>query len=395
MKTLLGLIIFSLALISCDEKISVPEGDFRVSGKVIYNNSVMPNAQVSLDKKANYSAVTDSEGKFSIENVPKGNYELTVAKNLEDGSFTEINQQIAVTDNLLLSELLLPIGVHIYPLQNVTSSSVDISWSPTDAIDFREYKIYRHTTPGLDATTGTLIYVATSITDTSFADTDLFEWTTYYYRVYFMNEIGRLGGSNITSSKTLYKNLIKNGDFELFNSSNRPTDWLTTTDVFFVSNQNFHSGNYGLRGERNSYLVELGPPASLRQFIPYTSIVAGKQYTFSFHYKVDSLSGNSTLQLALGRNVQDAYSIFYYNIDGNTLEGWQNFSFTFTAPQLTEDLVLSCYVQVNIPYNGEPWLMWLDNFELKRAVNNLLYIFVYLKLYLVKYFYLHMFNNIN
>lgn len=182
-----------------------------------------------------------------------------------------------------------------------------------------------------------------------------------------MNDYGGLGGSNIVSAKTLSKNLIKNGDFELFNSSNRPTDWLTTTDVFFVSNQNAQNGNYGLRGERNSYLVELGPPASLRQFIPYTSIVAGKQYSFSFYYKVVSLAGNSTLKVALGRNVQDASSIFYLFINGNTPEGWQNYSFTFTAPQLTEDLVLSCYVETNVPYNGEPWLMWLDNFELKRT----------------------------
>ncbi len=286
MKTtwVLLLILPFLISLSCNEQTTEPEGNFTVSGKVVYNNSIMPNAQVSLDKKANYSAVTDSEGKFTIENVPKGNYELTISKNLEDGSFTEINQQIAVTGDLAFSELLLPKGVYLYPLQNVTSSSIEIFWSPTDAIDFREYKIYRHTTPGLDETTGTLVYVATSITDTSFSDTELFESTNYYYRVYVMNDYGRLGGSNIVSTKTLFKNLIKNGDFELFNSANVPTDWLTENDIWYVNNQKFQSGNYGLRGERNAYLVELGPPASLRQFIPYTSIVPGKQYTFSFYY---------------------------------------------------------------------------------------------------------------
>jgi hypothetical protein len=366
-NTALGLIVFSLTLISCNEKISEPEGNYTVSGKVVYNNSVMPNAQVSLNKKANYSAVTNAEGKFSIQNVPNGNYELTISKNLEDGSFTEINQQIAVTNDLSFSELLLPKGVQAYPLQNVTSSSLKIFWSPTDAIDFREYKIYRHISPGLDETTGKLIYVATSITDTSFIDTELFESTSYYYRIYVMNDYGRLGGSNIVSTKTLFKNLIKNGDFELFNSAKVPTDWLTENDIWYVNNQKFQSGNYGLRGERNAYLVELGPPASLRQFIPYTAIVPGKQYTFSFHYLVENLGGNSTLKVALGRNVQDAYSIFYRFIDGSTPAGWQNYSFTFTAPQLTEDLVLSCYVETNVPYNGEPWLMWLDNFELKRT----------------------------
>ncbi len=361
------LILTLLISLSCQDKISEPDTKFTVKGKVLYNNSAIINAQVSLDKAVNYSTNTDAEGNFVINDVPKGTHELTISKNLNDGNFTEISQTVAVTGDVDLSDLKLPKAVYLYPLQNVTSSSVDISWSPTDAIDFREYKIYRHTSPGLDETTGTLVYVATSITDTSFIDTELFESTTYYYRVYVMNEFGRLGGSNIASSKTLYKNLIKNGDFELFNSANVPTDWLTENDIWYVNNQHFQSGNYGLRGERNSYLVELGPPASLRQYIPYTSIVAGKQYTFSFYYFVENLAGNSTLKVSLGRTVQDASSIIYQFIDGSTQPGWQNFSFTFTAPQLTEDLVLSCYVETNVPYNGEPWLMWLDNFELKRT----------------------------
>jgi len=360
-------VLIIISMIGCDEKISDTDSKFTVSGKAVYNSNPLADAKVSLDNISNYSTYTDGDGNFKISNVPEGNYNLTISKNLPDGNFTEIKQNVAVTENTNLSDLKLPKAVYLYPLTEITSSSAKIVWSPTDANDFREYKVYRHTTPGLDETSGTLIYVATAINDTSFIDSELFESTTYYYRVYLMNEYGRLGGSNINSIKTLYKNLIKNGDFELFNSTNEPLDWLLENDVWFTSNQNFQSGKHGLRGERNTYLVELGPPASLRQFIPYTSIVPGKQYTFSFYYKVDSLAGNSTLKVSLGRNVQDAYSIFYYDIDGNIPAGWYNYSFTFTAPQLIEDLVLSCYVQVNIPFNGEPWLMWLDNFELKRT----------------------------
>ena len=367
-KKLIAILLFGLIFIfNCNEKISESEDKFTVSGKVIYNNSAMQNAQVSLDKISNYSTNTDAEGNFNIPNVPSGTYSLKISKNLPDGNFTEINQNIAVTGNVELSELKLPKAIFLYQPTEITSSSIGLHWSPTDAVDFREYKIYRHTTPGLDETTGTLVYVATTLSDTSFVDTGLFELTDYYYRVYVMNEYGRLGGSNINSAQTLFKNLIKNGDFELFNSSNQPADWLLENDVWLTSDQNFQSGSYGLRGERNSYLVELGPPASLRQFIPYPSIVQGKQYTCSFYYKVDNLGGNSNIKVALGRNVQDAYSIFYIFIDGTAPSGWQNYSFTFTAPQLNEDIVLSCYVETNVPYNGEPWLMWLDNFELKRT----------------------------
>ncbi|MEJ2196927.1 MAG: carboxypeptidase regulatory-like domain-containing protein, partial [Ignavibacteriaceae bacterium] len=332
---------------------SEPESNFTVSGKVVYNGYALSNALVSLDNIANYSTTTDVDGKFVIPNIPKGNYQLSVSKNLAEGSFTEITKNVAVNVDLDLTELILPKAVFLFPLSNVTSSSCELFWSATDAVDFREYKIYRHTTPGLDETTGTLIYVATSISDTSFVDRDIFEATTYYYRVFVMNEYGRLGGSNIESTKTLNRNLIINGDFELFNSKNEPLDWLLENDVWFTNDQNFQSGAYGLRGERNSYLYELGPGASLRQFIPYTSIVAGKQYTFSFHYYVENLGGNSTLQVALRTRDQSSTIFIYdYFITGQSTTGWESKAFTFTAPTLTQDLVVSCFVGVNIPYDS-------------------------------------------
>ena len=364
------LLLVLLPIMSCTEKISSPDNNktnFTVSGKVIYKKAPIANALVRLDSALNYSTTTDAEGKFSIPDVSEGTHKLTIYKSLSDGNFTEMSENVAVTGDLNLSELLLPKAVYLYPPTDVTSSSILVTWSPTDAADFREYKVYRHTSPGLDETTGKLIYVATSINDTSFVDTELFESTSYYYRIYVMNEYGRLGGSNITSSKTMAKNLIKNGDFESYDDFKRPTDWLNENDIWYVSDQNFQNGNYGLRGERNAYLVELGPGASLRQYISYTSIVPGKQYIFSFSYDVENLGGNSTLRVGLGRNVQDAYSICYDVIDATASSGWQNYSFTFTAPTLNEDLVVSCYVETNVPYNGEPWIMWLDNFELKRT----------------------------
>ena len=371
MKTLLInilLISLSVILFSCKEKTTEPEGKYSVSGTIVYNNSVLPNAQVSLNKIANYSAMTDSAGKFLIPNVPNGEYELSVSKNLGDGSNTEINRQIAVTGDVTLSALLLPKAVHLDSIKNSTSSSITINWSATDAIDFREYKVYRHTTPGLDETTGTLVYVATSISDTSFTDTELFESTKYYYRIYVMNEFGKLGGSNISSTKTLYKNLILNGDFESFDPSHRPTDWSTENNVFFVSDSNHQSGRFALKGSRNSYLVELGPQASLRQYIPYTSIMPGKQYIFSFYYLVQNLPGNASLNVSLGTDIQlGANTPTNVFINGSSIGTWQNYTFTFTAPPLTQDLNVSCYVQTNIPFGGEPWDVWLDNFELKRA----------------------------
>lgn len=370
MKTaVINILLLSLSFLhfSCKEKTTEPEGKYSISGTIVYNNSVLPNAQVSLNKLANYSTVTDSAGKFLIPNVPNGEYELSVSKNLSDGSSTEITRQIAVAGDVTLSSLLLPKAVHLDSIQAYSSSSITLKWTQTDAIDFREYKVFRHTTPGLDETTGTLVYVATSIHDTSFTDSELFESTTYYYRIYVMNDYGKLGGSNIISKKTLFKNLILNGDFESFDDSHRPTDWSTENNVFFVSDSIHQSGEHALKGSRNSYLVELGPQASLRQYIPYTSIVPGKQYIFSFYYLVKNLPGNATLKVSLGKDIQlGANTPTYVFINGASTATWKNYSFTFTAPQLTQDLNVSCYVQTNIPFGGEPWDVWLDNFELKR-----------------------------
>ena len=142
-KTLLSIFILPCIyfLISCNEEVSNPDSKYTVSGKAIYNNSPLGGAGVSLNKTLNYSTTTDSEGNFEITEVPAGNYNLTISKNFVDGNFTEINEDIAVTDNLNLSELKLPKAVLLYPITDITSSSVELKWSQTDAADFREYKI--------------------------------------------------------------------------------------------------------------------------------------------------------------------------------------------------------------------------------------------------------------
>ena len=41
---------------------------------------------------------------------------------------------------------------------------------PTDADDFREYKVYRRDSPGIDETSGELIFVSTARAQTTFLD---------------------------------------------------------------------------------------------------------------------------------------------------------------------------------------------------------------------------------
>jgi len=122
---------------------------------------------------------------------------------------------------------------------------MSLNWNKTDALDFREYKLYRHTTSGLDETTGTLVHVATSILDTSFIDTDLQPFKNYFYRVYIMNDYGRLGGSNIVNDTTKQINIIWNGDFE---SQENLLNWWTSYNAieYKVTDSIKKIGNYSL-----------------------------------------------------------------------------------------------------------------------------------------------------
>ena len=47
-----------------------------------------------------------------------------------------------------IDALLLPKALLMYHPDSVSENSAKLTWSPTDANDFREYKIYKHTTSG-------------------------------------------------------------------------------------------------------------------------------------------------------------------------------------------------------------------------------------------------------
>ena len=83
---------------------------------------------------------------------------------------------------------------------NLGSDLIRLIWNSTNASYFKEYKLYRHTNPDFDETTGTLVHTSTAIIDTQFTDNIPDPQIPYYYRVYYMNDYGKLGGSNIVSS---------------------------------------------------------------------------------------------------------------------------------------------------------------------------------------------------
>lgn len=251
MKYLILLIaLSSLCVFDCTKESadSISDG-FNVSGNIHNSNGPILNAKVSIDQAINWTDYTDQDGKFNISNVNEGEHALSVIKTNEDGSFVEQSYSLQVHNDLVLNSLRLPIPLILNEPTNITLSEMTLTWNATDAEDFREYKLYKHDTPGIDEKTGELIYVSTNRNDTTFTDLNLISGKDYYYRVYVMNEFGRLGGSNVSNAKALIGNLIPDGGFE--NVGSIYNNWHSfggNVETFEYDDSVKVQGTYSLKG---------------------------------------------------------------------------------------------------------------------------------------------------
>ncbi len=176
---------------------------FEVRGVVIRQGLAVEGVAVSIDGLADAMTQTDADGAFSIANVPVGEYELSLSEHDEGQAFGALTRPITVTRNLELPALLLPRPVALEAPSEVTGGSMSLSWARSESESFREYKLYRHLSSGLDEKTGTLVHVGTSVDDTTFVDGGLAGDEEYFYRVFVMDEHGLIGGSNVVSATTL------------------------------------------------------------------------------------------------------------------------------------------------------------------------------------------------
>jgi len=288
-RCLIFIVAFIIITLSCNKNTTGTSNKYTVSGTVYYNNSPISKATVSIDKKANFSIQTDDSGNFTISNVPEGEHSLTVNKIFNNGSFVENSSNIIVNSDLNLNSLMLPKAVILNPPANITDESMTLSWTMSEANDFREYKLYRHITSGLDETTGTLVHVSTAINDTVFTDQNLDPLTTYFYRVFIMNEFGRLGGSNIVSDTTKNKNYIWNGNFE---KQENLLNWWNgysygyanyTDSIKIIGNYSLYMVADTIRPS-NPYLL-----ANLSRY-NFPELVPNKYYKISFWVKTDGIA---------------------------------------------------------------------------------------------------------
>jgi hypothetical protein len=380
MKTfivLFTIILFSF-VVGCKKEDSVsPKNSYTVSGTIYSGGHVVANATVSLGKQVNLTSQSDSSGRFAITNVPSNTYVLSVQKTNPDGSFLAKSSELMVTDDVYIQSLILPRGVVLLPITSVTATSMAVSWNPTDANDFREYKLYRHTTSGLDETTGLLAHVATAINDTQFVDDNLNPLTRYYYRVYVMNDYGHLGGSNITSAMTVNLNVASNGSFEAVTAPSTLPDYWT---VWGASGRFSSDATNAQEGSKSLTLQLLLSDWGVNSWGIYQQIVPtkfeqGRTYQVSFWCKTDTLEQYESMSchFATSMNYGTSSLVHLYDfVEGpQSAGGWSQFSFTFTAPTSVPANYYLIFDVIRAGTTGYvfhfPMTAWLDNVVIQKV----------------------------
>ncbi len=366
--------IFALLIVaiflSCEDDGTSSQELHSVSGYVFYSDLPAENITVSIDGKINHMVRTNSDGYFNLAGVRPGDHQLTIRKNLTKShksaanvqSFSEKTYDISVYEDLVLNFLKLPKAVQLYDADAITSSSAELAWSPTDDDNFREYKLYKHNTSGLDETTGTLAHVSTSLFDTLFVDETLNPNEAYFYRVYVMDDFGRIGGSNIVDFQTNNVQLIRNFGFEE-TSASVPTNWQLfaggDTDTFIrIDTVDAFEGNNSLNFNHGA---ETGCwEMWISQDLDRNYLIAGAVYELTFAFKADFV-GQSMFNLILRNPELDQWDSVWISIEN--ANQWFEHTHEFALPNDIGNYDLEFSVHFCSP-GAKSW--WLDNLQIMR-----------------------------
>ncbi|HCI56213.1 MAG TPA: hypothetical protein PL107_09995 [Candidatus Marinimicrobia bacterium] len=375
-------ILMMLIMISCDSLTDDNEGEYVVRGTLSVEGKPLSGANVQIDDVLNWKTSSDSLGYFIISGVTKGDHLLKALKtNENDSSYISLKSPIYLNSEVTdLGEIKLPIPPTMYQVScsNVFLDSVYLKWSQATDSEFREYKLYRLDNPGLDETTGDLIYVSTYRSDTVFVDKNLQPATRYYYRVYILSSFGKMGGSNLINILVPQNNLIKNPDFEISTDGLRPDIWKESawycpptggyvTNIFMDS-INVYSGIYsGKIFYDPNYLPQPWETGEIEicQRIEKEDFEVDAKYELSMWIK----TGNIRVQANIGRLGYWWGPLLPATwIEKNT--DWTKYSVTFTphSDDLSEDSFFRIFIDWGTADN--PGYAWIDEIKLVKVVND-------------------------
>jgi len=343
-----------------------PEGIPGLTGIVTSLGEPVPNAAVTLSNDAvNYGQTTGLDGKFVFTGIDKGEYILTVKAEDQNSKFIQYQKNVSVLSETSEEDIELPEGVTLLEPSKVTDSSVELKWTKSTIPNFLEYKLYRHSTSGLDEATGELIHVATNANDTAFTDTEVMESETYYYRVFVRNTFGLYGGSNIIDIATSVGNYVQNGDFEADLDK-----WELYTpdpcaaiadDVTSPAGSKVLELNMDIQSEANI-------SAELLQYISQNKFIPGETYVMSFWAKAEvPVSSSAAASIMLRHSATWMTVATPTSLTSSSSKQWTKYTTEFIAPTFTSPALITIEADPYLPFTGtETYRVLLDGFEIHR-----------------------------
>ena len=149
-----------------------------------------------------------------------------------------------------------PQAVVLSEISNASYNSLGLSWTRSLDENFAYYEVYRATAPGVTRS-HTLVTTITDPAATSFTDTGIAPDTTYYYRVFTVNDLDIATGSKEENGLTLPP-YSYSWDFE-----DGPGQWQLD-DPWYVTDENAHDGNRCLSDSPGSYENSASTSAQIR-----------------------------------------------------------------------------------------------------------------------------------
>ncbi len=181
------------------------------------------------------------------------------------------------------------------------SSRVNLSWSQSPSSSFNSYSLYRHTSSGINPTTGQLIHVATNVNELTFQDKTINTGSEYFYRIYVQAGTVNSGGSNIVSLKVPAKISILNPNFESI-VNNKLANWNVVDNSFGNPLNSIEIDNVDAQDGKNSLKFHHEDTTGcyeqwIDQYIPLSEIQTNTTYDVSFYYKSDFNGGSGNVRL--------------------------------------------------------------------------------------------------
>ena len=111
-----------------------------------------------------------------------------------------VSPEVESASTLVMSDPLAP--VFLFPAEDSTATSVTLRWTRVDDAHFARYEVYRSRGPGVDAVASVLAGQVTAASTNTFTDTGVADSTTYWYRVFVVNDLDERAASNERSVTT-------------------------------------------------------------------------------------------------------------------------------------------------------------------------------------------------